>query len=208
MKIPSPLTRLKSIKKHLKGARLIMALVLIAVLMVGAVSVSAYTNLQKKKQPVAEQAQSNSPSPIPKVESQPVVAEEKPVVSDSASSATSNSTAPAQGGVTVPVPKQTVKKPRPHTSEDPAFVICTQKYSELYVKHNADLDRINAEKNLALATVDELYNSGYYTEMDPIVGGPYNQWQADRAELVAYYNNQLAELNSTHEANSSVYLNC
>jgi hypothetical protein len=208
MKIPSPLTRLKSIKKHLKGARLIMALVFITVLVVGAVSVSAYTNLQKKKQPVVEQVQSNSPSPTSKVEPQPAVAEEKPVASNSASSATPNSTAPERGSAAAPVAKQTVKKPRPHTSEDPAFVICTQKYSELYVKYNVDLDRINAEKNLALATIDELYNSGYYTEMDPIVGEPYNQWQVDRAELVVHYNNRLAELNSTHEANSSIYLNC
>jgi hypothetical protein len=100
------------------------------------------------------------------------------------------------------------KKPRPHTSEDPAYVICVQKYSDLYVKYNADNARINAEKNLALATLDELYNSGFYEEMYPGDTGQYNYWQIDRAELIAEYGDQLATLNNTYAADSSAYLNC
>jgi hypothetical protein len=78
----------------------------------------------------------------------------------------------------------------------------------LYVKYNADIESINAEKNLALATIDELYNSGFYAETYPGDTEPYNQWQIDRAELAADYNDQLADLNSTYATNSSAYLNC
>ncbi|MFZ2835781.1 MAG: hypothetical protein WAZ21_00470 [Candidatus Saccharimonadales bacterium] len=202
MKIPSLLNRLKSIKKHLKGTRLIVALALVTVLLVSTVSVAAYTmNLQKEKQhPVAEKVQSKPTTPVHKVElKSSAVTEEKPAVSDS--------TQPAPAHTNKPAANQTTK-PRPHTSEDPAFVTCTQKYSELYVKYNADNASINAEKSLALATIDELYNSGFYAEIYPGDTEPYNHWQIDRAELVADYSNQLTDLYNTYEANSAVYLNC
>lgn len=202
MKIPSLLNRLKSIKKHLKGTRLVVALAVVTVLLVSTVSVAAYTmNLQKKKQPpVAEKVQSKATAQVPKVElKSSAVTEEKPAVSDS--------TQPASAHTNKPAANQTTK-PRLHTSEDPAFVTCTQKYSELYVKYNADNASINAEKSLALATIDELYNSGFYAEMYPGDTAPYNHWQIDRAELVADYSDQLTDLYNTYEANSSVYLNC
>lgn len=210
MKLPSLLGPLKSIKKHIKGTRLIVVLAIVTVLVVGAVSVSAYTiSQQKNKQPVAEKAQSNPPTPVPKQESAAPAKEEKP---------TAESTSPEASNATVPVPRPTTtapvakqpSAPRRHTSEDPAFVICTQKYSDLYVKFNADLDTINAEKNLALATLDELYDTGYYAEQYPEEAeyNHYNLWQMDRAELVEHYNSRLSDLNRTHEAESSVYLNC
>lgn len=201
MKIPSLLNRLRSIKKHLKGRRLIVALAVVTVLLVSTVSVAAYTmNLEQKKLPVAEKEQSKPTVPTSKVELKPsAVAEEKPAASDSTQSA------PVQANK--PVVKQGTQ-PKPHTSEDPAFVACMQKYNELYVKYNADNANINAEKNLALASIDELYNSGFYAEMYPGDTEPYNQWQIDRAELVADYSAQLVDLYNTYAANSSVYQRC
>jgi hypothetical protein len=206
MKISSLLNRLKHVQKQFKGSPLIVILAVVTVLLVGTVSVAAYTiNIKKKSQPVAEKIQSKPSVPGAKVEpkSEPevaaVVVEEKSLATESVQ--------PTSVSTGKPVATPT-KKPRPHTSEDPAFVICVQKYSDLYVKYNADNARINAEKNLALATLDELYNSGFYEEMYPGDTDQYNYWQIDRAELIAEYGDQLASLNNTYAADSSAYLNC
>jgi hypothetical protein len=205
MKVSSLLNRLKPIQKRLKGSSFIVILAVVTVLLVGTVSVAAYTiNLNKKKQPVSEKIQSKPIVSGAKIESKPepevpVVVEEKYAVSESVQPTPVSATKP----VAAPA-----KKPRPHTSEDPAFVICVQKYSDLYVKYNADNAKINGEKNLALATLDELYNSGFYEEMYPGDADQYNYWQIDRAELIAEYGDQLANLNNTYAADSSAYLNC
>jgi hypothetical protein len=201
MKIPSLLSRLKLVKKYPQRTRFIVVLVPVAVLLVSTVSVAAYRiSVQKIKPPVAERAQSKPPTPAPKVDPKPTaVAQEDPAGTDN--------TPPPPVPAGKPLVKQATK-PRPHTSEDPAYVVCVQKYSDLYVKYNADIESINAEKNLALATIDELYNSGFYAETYPGDTEPYNQWQIDRAELAADYNDQLADLNSTYATNSSAYLNC
>ncbi len=195
------LNRLRSIRKHLKGTRLIAALAVVTVLLVSTVSVVAYTmNLQKEKQPAVEKVESKPMDPTPKVESKPsAVTEEKPAASDSPQ--------PAPVQANRPEAKQTVN-PEPRISGDPAFVACTQRLNELYVKYNADNASINNEKSLALAAIDELYNSGFYAEMYPGDTEPYNNWQIDRAELVADYNNQLVELDNTYRVNSSAYLRC
>jgi len=205
MKVSSLLNWLKSVKKQLKGVRLIIFLAVVAVLLVGATSAAIYTlNPQSKKiQPVLVEEVIDVPaSPAPKEEKEvPVAAkEEEPVVPPA-------NTQPTPSVNKNPVVNQATK-PRPHTSEDPAYVVCTQKYSDLYVKYNADNASINVEKSLALATIDELYNSGYYAQMYPGDTDPYNQWQIDRAELVTYYIQKLADLYSTYQTNSSVYLNC
>lgn len=199
MKIPRFLNRLK-IRKYLKGTRLVVVLIAATILLAGAASITAYTiNLQNRKQPVVEETQSKPKAPVTKVEPQTPVAEEKPTAPENGAPAV-NSTTPSAAAPAA--------KPRPHTSEDPAFTACTTKYSELYVKYNADVASINTEKNVALAIVDELYNSGDYVEVYPEGTDAYNQWQIDRAELIEHYNGQLMDLYNTYTANSSPYLNC
>jgi len=203
--MPSLLRRLKPIK-HLKGTRLIVVLVAATILLVGTVSVVAYTiNLQKKEQPVTEEAQTKPTTlATPKVESEPKpeshVAEEK---SDTAS----GSTQPAPTQANKPATGQ-IAKPKPQASENPAYVACTQKYNELYVKYNADNASMNAEKNHDLAALDELYTTGFYAQIHPGDTEPYNNWQIDRAELIADYNEQLVNLYNAYALNSSPYRNC
>lgn len=209
MKVLSLLNPFTAVAKRIKGRRLIMALAIVTILFIGTVPAAVYTmNLKKTEHPVAEKMQNHPTAPVIKAEPQPSVAEEKPTVSSTTPLTAPRSTAFTPNGVTPkPVTKQ-ITTPKPHTSEDPAFVTCTQKFSELYVKYNADIASINAEKNDALATIDELYNSGYYDDTYPGDTEPYNQWQIDRAEVAAHYNDRLADLNSAYATNSSAYLNC
>lgn len=205
MKISSLLNRLKLAQKHFTSSPFIVILAVVTILLIGTVSVAAYTiNIKKKNQPVPERIQSKPIVSEAKVKPQPdletaAAVEEKPVILENVQPT------PVVTNKPVATPP---KKPRPHTSEDPAYVICVQKLSDLYVKYNADIERINAEKNLALSTLDELYNSGYYEEVYPGDPNHYNYWQTDRAELIAEYGDQLANVNNTYAAESSAYLNC
>lgn len=192
---------LKFLKGYLKGTRLIIVLIVAVVLLAGTTLVVVYSISQNKKQPVVEEIQNKSTTPKPKVEPQPQVTEEKPA----ALNANNGQSSPSSTSST-PASKPAVK-PRPHTSEDPAYVACVQKYNDFYIQYNADNARINAEKNRQLAEVDELYDEGYY---DQVYEGTdaYNTWQSDRAEIAADYAQRLLTLYNIYEANASPYRNC
>lgn len=112
MKIPSLLNRIKSVKKQLKGTRLIVVLVIVAVLLVGATSVAVYAiGLQKKKIQVVEKVQDKPANPPPKEEQiAPVAVEEKTI--------TPANTQPAPAPQGVPSPSQpVVDRPKPITAQ-------------------------------------------------------------------------------------------
>lgn len=195
MKIARLLTRLKHRGERSKARYLFLSLVLI-VAAVG-VSVWMYTVNAQKKTQITELMPSKPTAPAPKPD---VSASTKPEEkSKDRSVPTSTDSSNAQPAPTqVSKPKAEVRKPRSHTTEDPAYVICLQKSNDLYVKYRADNAAINAEKEAALAAVDESYKDAEYFN---------ERWYKDREETAAIYNDRLNTLNSIYQANASV-LDC
>lgn len=113
---------------------------------------------------------------------------------------------PSVGAASSP---RTTTSQKKSSLDNSATRLCWDKFNALYVKNQSDNAALNAEKNAAVAEVDELYEEGFYRwQSNGDLTTAYNTWQIDRAEVIADYNQQLMTLYNNYVVASAPYANC